>query len=193
MCRILLLAVVLQIPGTLTRAAEEEIASGPKPGEKTPALKLQLMDREGKFAEKEFTADRTEKPTIYVFVQAAEFSRPIARFLRSLDESVIAVDPNTAILAVWLTDDAAASQRYLPRAQQSLRLKETFLGVWKGEGAGPKGWNVDSSAPVSVVVANGPKVFSSKGFRSVNETLAQSITKSLAAAVNQDQGKESSK
>ncbi|MBI1374217.1 MAG: hypothetical protein GC159_15985 [Phycisphaera sp.] len=116
-----------------------------------------------------------------MFIQADNWSRPMARFLRKIDEAAGKAD--AYVVAVWLTSDAEKSRNYLPRAQASLKLTNTALTVFEGDAAsGPDGWGINDRAFCTVVVANKTKVAAQFGFVSVNETDAPKIETALTDA-----------
>src|SRR5207302_1702303 len=110
------------------------------------------------------------KPTIFVFVQADKWDRPVARFLRTLDQDLAKSRNDVQIVAVWLTDDVEQSKAYLPKAQDSLKLAQTTFAVYPGDKNGPAGWGVNPNAHLTAVVAENRKVTASFGYRSINET-----------------------
>ncbi|MFO0822118.1 MAG: hypothetical protein U0792_03195 [Gemmataceae bacterium] len=122
-----------------------DVESGPKAGERVPALKAfgVVGSVEGK--EADFAADRKDAPTIYIFVKAEEAGlpvggRPAAKFMKVLDTEVGKLD-GVAIVAVWLGDKSFDKHReYLPKFQMSLRLEKTSLAAFDGERTGPNNW-----------------------------------------------------
>jgi hypothetical protein len=97
-----------------------QIESGPRAGEPVKGLKVSIAagDRVGQ--EVDFVAERKDRATAYLFVQAEHWSRPIARFLRTLDgELAKAIEgaDDAAAVAIWLTDDTGEAKQYLPRAR----------------------------------------------------------------------------
>jgi hypothetical protein len=167
----------------LARPAGAGVDSGPKVGEKVPALKVYAAtgDHEGK--DLDYAAARKGKPTVYVFIQSDKWSRPVARFLKALEKQV-RKDSNTAlVVAVWLTDQQEKTKKYLPVAQQSLQFEATALTLFKGKKAGPKGWGVNEDAHVTAVAANRGKVVARFGYLSVNETDAPKVRAALKKAL----------
>src|SRR4029077_2960581 len=136
----------------------QDVDSGPEHGKKVPALKV--FDATGNSQDKEvdYVAERKDKPTVYVFVQADKWDRPMARFLRKLDEIVLKESQEAYVVAVWLTDDVDKTKAYLPRAQQSLKLQNTALTCFTGEKEGPKDWGINADAHLSAVVAHKGRV-----------------------------------
>jgi hypothetical protein len=163
----------------LCGASEAEVQSGPKVGKKVPALKVYAVTgaREGK--ELDYTAERKQKPTVYVFIQAAKWGRPMARFLKTLEKQVTKESNDAYVVVVWLTDNQDKTKKYLPVAQQSLQFQATALTFFRGKTAGPNGWGVNEDAFLTAVVANQGKVAATFGYRSVNETDAPKVRKAL--------------
>ena len=151
-------------------ACAQDVTSGPAKGEKVPALKV--FDATGENADKDvdYAAARKGQPTVYLFVRADKFDRPMNRFLRALDGAVQKDFPDTYVVAVWLTDDAAKTKELLPRVQQSVGYGATALTCYAGGAGGPKGWGVNADAHLTAVLANKGKVAATFGYRSVNET-----------------------
>jgi hypothetical protein len=157
--------------------ARADVASGPKEGEKVAPLKVHAVTGEPKDKEVDYADLRKGKATVYVFVSAKEFSRPMFRFLKKLDEDL--ADDGT-VVAVWLTDDAGQSKEYLPKIARY--FKGAALTVF-GSAAGPKGWGINADAHLTAVVAHKGKVVKSFGYLSVNETDAAEVVETLKKAI----------
>src|SRR6516225_5514435 len=110
--RLLTVSLLGLLAAELARA---DVASGPKEGEKVATLKVYAVSGEPKDQEVDYAGLRKDNPTVYVFVSAKDFGRPMFRFLKKLDEDL---GDNGLIVAVWLTDDADKSKEYLPRISQ---------------------------------------------------------------------------
>jgi hypothetical protein len=143
------------------------------------ALKVVAATGDATGKETDFAAERKEKPTLFIFVQADKWDRPVARFLRTLDQTLAKDRNDVQIIAVWLTDDVDKAKEYLPRAQESLKLAQTTFAVYPGDKGGPAGWAINTDAHVTAVVAQDQKVSGSFGFRSVNETDVPAVLKKL--------------
>jgi hypothetical protein len=161
--------------------AQADVPSGPAAGTELASFKVMAVAGAVSGEEKDFTAERKEKPTIYVFVQADKFDRPIGRFLKVLDQELAKDRNDVQVIAVWLTDDVEKSKEYLPRAQMSIQLEQTVWSVFGGERSGPANWNVDSAVNVTVVVADGAKAKWSSGYNSINDTVVPDVMKQLPA------------
>ena len=163
--------------------AHAQVASGPTVGDPVKPLKVfavvgDIMDKELDYA-----AERKDKPTIYVFIQADKFDRPMNRFLKTLDGRVKEAFSEASIVAVWLTDDQAKTKEYLPRVQMSVQYQTTALTYFAGEKAGPNDWTVNADAHITVVVANKAKVAAAFGYQSINETDVPPVEDALKKAI----------
>ncbi len=172
--------IALALPSVRADAQEE---SGPKVGTRVPGFKVHAATgaEAGKIVD--FVAGRKVKPTVYVFVRAADWDRPMSRFLKKLDEEYAqgiagADDPMT--VAVWLTDDKEKSKEYLPHAQESLQLAHTDFAVFDGGPQGPEGWELNTGMRLSAVVVRDGKVTGSFGYLSINETDVPAVLKAIA-------------
>jgi hypothetical protein len=177
-CQLCLLAIFAGVPC----AWGQDIASGPSKGQKVPALKVFDATGEQQGKEADYVAERKDRPTIYVFVQADKWDRPMARFLKKLDEAVQKAGEQSLVVAVWLSDDVNKTKEYLPKAQQSLRLQATVLTCFPGEKAGPKDWGINADAHLTAIVANKQKVAAQFGYRSLNETDVPAVIEALEQA-----------
>jgi hypothetical protein len=170
----LLAVVFLGLAAGLARA---DVASGPKEGEKVATLKVYAVTGEPKGKEVDYARLRKDRPTVYVFVSAKNFDRPMFRFLKKLDEDL---GDDALVVAVWLTDDADGSKEYLPKI--SRYFKRAALTVFGGS-AGPKDWAIDADAHLTAVVAHKSKVVQSFGYLSLNETDVPAVVKTLKKAI----------
>ena len=172
----------------LTPSARADMESGPKAGEKVPALKVFGVAGTVEGKEADFAADRKELPTIYVFVAAEEGGlpkggRPAGRFMKVLDNDIAKTVDKAAVVAVWLGDKAFDKHKeYLPRINMSLKFQNTSLAAFDGEKSGPKDWGINPDAHLTVVVVHKGKVVKSFAFESVNETDVKTVIDELKNA-----------
>lgn len=152
------------------RPLHAQLQSGPSVGNSVEALKAVAATGDAAGREVDFADERKQQPTIYIFIAADKWDRPVARFLKTLDTRLSNDHKDARIVAVWLTDDVEQTKDYLPKAQQSLKLTQTTLAVYPGNKNGPEGWGINPDAHLTAVVAQDRKVRASFGFRSVNET-----------------------
>jgi hypothetical protein len=147
-----------------------DVESGPKAGEKIGDFKVFGVTGPVEGKDVSYVKERKDELTVYVFVQQEHWSRPVARFLKTLDGASKEADEKTKVIAVWLTEKPDDAKDYLPKAQTSLQFTNTALTVFTGEKSGPKGWSINTDAYITVVVASKGKVSASFAFQSVNET-----------------------
>ncbi len=179
---ILLAGEIIFILTPLLRA-DEEVKSGPEVGKKVPALKVYAVTGEQENKEVDYAAERKEKPTVYIFIQADKWSRPMARFLKTLEKQVQKESEDAYLIAVWLTEKPEETKKYLPIAQNSLQFEKTALTFFKGEKAGPRGWGINADAHATAVVASKGKVAARFGYMSVNETDAPKVRDAFRKAL----------
>jgi len=130
----------------------------------------------------DLTAERKGKTTVYLFVSAENWTRPLARYIKVLDTEVekgIAGAKDVEVMAVWLTSDVAKSKEYLPKAQQSLSFTKTSLAIYDGPAQGPDGWNVDIASHLTAVVVRDDKEIARFKYQSTNDTDVPDVVKAL--------------
>src|SRR5262245_19145663 len=153
--------------------------SGPKAGTKIEPLQVHVTTGDDAGKKRDLGAEAKKKPVVFVFVQADKWDRPMARFLKELDKKISADRNDVIIAAVWLTDDVDKSKDYLPKAQQSIQLEKTLWTVFPGEKSGPKGWDINNDAHMTVVITDAGKIGHSAGYMSVNETDVRGVMQKL--------------
>lgn len=174
---------IMAVPLLLTGLARaQDVASGPEAGTRVPELKVHDLTGANKDKEVDYAAERKDKPTVYFFVNAAKFDRPMNRFLKTLDEAITKDFSDVAMIGVWLTEDVDKTKEFLPRVQQSVKYEASTLTVYTGEKGGPKGWNVNSDAHLTVIVATKGKVTNTFGYQSINETDVPKVKEAIAKA-----------
>lgn len=145
-------------------------------------LKVYAVTGEHAGKEIEYTAERKAEKTVVIFVNAEQWARPVARYLKVLDTKLndgIAGAEKAAVVAVWLTGEPEKIKEYLPKAQQSLNFSKTALTVFEGQVAGPDGWNADIAAQLTVVVIEDGKEQQRFSYKSTNEADVPELIKSL--------------
>jgi hypothetical protein len=177
------------VSSLLMLASIQDVASGPKVGEKSPALKVYAVVGMQENKEVDYAAERKDKPTIYVFVKSKEGripegGRPAGRFMKELDKVVKEVNEHAYVVAVWLTDNQDNTKEYLPRIQMSLKFENTGLTYFQGEVKGPDDWGVNIDAHVTVVVAHKGKVAATFGYMSLNDTDVPKVKEALMKAID---------
>jgi hypothetical protein len=164
-------------------ALAQDMVSGPDRGATVPALKV--FDATGAHKDKEvdYAADRKEKPTVYLFINADKFDRPMNRFMKALDEAVKKDFEDVCIIGVWVTGDPDKTKELLPKVQQSVQYEATALTLFSGDKQGPKGWNINADCHLTAVVAHKSKVAATFGYQSINETNVAKVKEALAKTI----------
>jgi hypothetical protein len=179
--------LTLLVLASLGLANLQDLASGPKVGDKVPALKVYAVVGMQENKEVDYAAERKEKPTIYLFVKSKEGGipeggRPAGRFMKELDKVVKETNADAYVVAVWLTDNEDRTKDYLPRIQMSLKFENTGLTYFQGGLKSPDEWGVNSDAHVTAVIAAKGKVAATFGYMSLNETDVPKVQESLKKA-----------
>lgn len=169
-----LAVLVLCLP--VARAA---IESGPAVDSALPELKAEAVTGDDAGKQVTFTAARQARPTVYVFIRADKFDRPIARYLKTLDKALVELGKATHVVAVWLTDDVGKQREYLPKVQQSLKFEATTLALYAEDKLGPNAWALNDRAHVTTVVTDGVKVKARFAEQSLNETNVPEVVAAL--------------
>jgi len=177
----LISCVLLGLALSLSSAAS---AAGPEVGKALSPLKVEVLQAGGEYAVHDIAPDAKEKPVVYLMVVAKKWDRPVARFLKTLDDKLAGYSATAEIQAVWLTADAAGSKEYLPRVAQSLKFQNVGLSVFSDE-AGPEGWQPASDAQLAVVVANKGRISATFSFGSVNETDVPQVGEAIKKALDE--------
>ena len=176
MLRLALPLAVVLLSTTLARAA---IESGPAVDSALPEMKADAVTGDDAGKKITFTTTRKAKPTVYVFIRADKFDRPIARYLKALDKALVELGKDTHVVAVWITDDAEKTREYLPKVQQSIKLEATTLAVYAEDKLGPNAWALNDRAHVTTIVTDGTKVKARFAEQSLNETNVPEVTAAL--------------
>jgi hypothetical protein len=175
-------AVTVLLVGITAPAVAQDVESGPEKGGKVPALKVYDATGEHKDKEVDYAGERKDKPTVYFLIAADKFDRPMNRFMKTLDQKINKDYEGVYGVAVWLTSDLDKTKELLPRVQTSVNYASTALTAFKGT-EGPRGWNANGDAHITVVIANKGKVVTTMGYKSINETDVKGVLAALKKAV----------
>ena len=167
----------------VTSSAHADIDSGPKVGTVVSPLKVSAATGDHAGKELDIAAERTKKPTIYIFLQHERFDRPLARLIKVLEKGAIEAGNDSGLVTVFLTGDEAKTKEHLPRIQMSLQFTANPLVIYPSATMSPEGWSVDTNAQLTAIVVNEGKVTASFGYRSANETVAPEILTALKKVV----------
>lgn len=160
-----------------------DVASGPAVGTAIAPLKVDVVTGEKAGKELDFAAERGTQPTVYVFVHAEHFDRPIGRYLKTLEEAVAKHNGKAAVVAVWLTDQKDSTKTRLEAVQKSLQFQATTLTVHPSLTDLPDGWGLNTDAHLTTVVVADGKVTANFAYISANDTLVRDAAAELAKVV----------
>lgn len=180
MSRLTLPLALALLSTTLARAA---IESGPAVDSALPELKADAATGDDAGRKVTFTTARKGKPTVYIFIRADKFDRPIARYLKALDKALVELGKDTHVVAVWLTDDVDKTREYLPKVQQSIKLEATTFAFYAEDKVGPNAWAINDRAHVTTIVTDGAKVKARFAEQSLNETNVPEVVAALKPLV----------
>jgi len=168
-------ALILALP------AVADLMSGPDAGRIVPAAKVFASTGPNEGKELDYVTERKEKPTVYLMVR--EFDRPVARYMKTMDQELASASAEAHVVAVWLTDEQEKTRGYLPKVQMSLKLEHTSMCVFPGDKNGPNDWNLSPDARVTAVLAVKGKVVKSFAYASINDTEVRPVLTALKDAV----------
>ncbi|MFO0876661.1 MAG: hypothetical protein U0840_04745 [Gemmataceae bacterium] len=173
----LIFVVVLVLGTGQIRASDVE--SGPEVGSKVTKFPVQDCTGENKDKAVDYVDLRKDKVTVYLVLPQDKFSRPMNRFMKTLDDKVSAELKDVYLVGVWLTDDEEKTKTFLPRVQTSVNYDRTALTYFKGKD-GPKGWNINPDAHLTVIVVDKNKVAARFAYNSVNDTEVPQVFKAIS-------------
>src|SRR5262245_10838075 len=166
-----------------TASVRADLKSGPNVGVKVGKLKVFATTGAFEGKELDYAEQRKEKPTVYLFVNGEQWGRPMARFLRAIDQGLASGKEKAEAVAIWITDKADETKEYLPKVQQSLQLQTTAMTVAVGDKPRLQDWKINEDAHITAIVVTNGSVAGSFAHQSVNETDAEPVLKLLKKAV----------
>jgi hypothetical protein len=153
----------------LSSALLGDVESGPKVGEKVSTLDVFAVVGEVEDKRLDVVKSRKERRTLYLFINDERWARPVARFIKKLDDAVSDSKDRATVVAVWISRDVDKTKNYLPVAQQSLKFERTSLFVAAEPVVSPPGWEINADAALTAVLVKDGKVSSVFAFDSVND------------------------
>lgn len=172
--RTIALSLALALP-----AYAFDVESGPKVGSKLASFKAHDCTGDDAGKNIDHVAARKDKVTVFLFVAADKFSRPMNRFMKVLDGKLGEKGlEGVNSVAVWLTDNDKTTREFLPRVQTSVKYENTTLCSYKGVD-GPNGWDINTDAHLTVVVTAKNKVAARFAYQSVNDADVPAVLKEL--------------
>ena len=165
-----------------TSLAYADVESGPKAGEKVGALKVHAVAGTIEDKEVDYAKERKGEPTVYLFVNAEKFSRPMNKFMKGLDGKLGEAGDKAVSVAVWVGGEFDKNKELLAKVQKSVSYEKTALTAYNGDANGPNGWGINSAAHLTAVVVNGGTVVKSFAYESVNDTDVKDVLEVLKKA-----------
>ena len=110
-----------------TPLALAAIESGPAVDSALPELKADATTGDDAGKKVIFTTTRKAKPTVYVFIRADKFDRPIARYLKTLDKALVELGKDAHVVAVALNDRAHVTTVVTDGVKVKARFAEQSL------------------------------------------------------------------
>jgi len=159
-----------------------DVESGPKAGETVGELKVHAVTGTIEDKEVDYAKERKNEPTIYFFVNAEKFSRPMNKYMLTVDGKLADASDKAMAVIVWCGGDFDKNKDYMPKLQKSVSYAKSALTVFNGDANGPNGWGVNSAAHLTAVVVVSGKVIKSFAYESVNDTDAKDVLESLKEA-----------
>ena len=159
-----------------------DVESGPKAGDKVAPLKVYAVAGTVEGKEVDFAKDRKDEPTVYMFVNAEKFSRPMNRFMKTLDGKLGDTSDKAMSVIVWVGGEFDKNKERIAAIQKGVMYEKAALAAFDGDANGPKDWGVNSAAHLTVVVVNAGKVVKSFAYESVNDTDAKEVLEVLKKA-----------
>ena len=172
---------LLVVFGATLLCPAREVFSGPRKGAKLPALKVHDCTGENKGKTVDHTEKISDKLAVVVLVSREKFSRPINRFMKSLDEKVSGENKHIPAVAVFFSEEDEKTREFLQRVQTSVNYETMILTSYKGKD-GPKDWNINPDVLLTVVLAKEGKVLTTFAFNSVNEADVPEVFKQVMKA-----------
>src|SRR5216117_4038548 len=135
--------------------SEENVYSGPQPGEKTTPFKSVELRGEGAGKERDIIAEHKGAPTTLIFVHGVE--RSMVPLMTVLDEYAREHKDLVKTEFVFLSGDRLSSQQHLPLVGQSLRLQSP-MSLSEDGVEGPGNYGLNKECLMTVIVARQNKV-----------------------------------
>lgn len=159
-----------------------DIESGLKAGEKAPELKAYALVGETRDKTVDYAKERGDLPTVYLFVNAAKFDRPMARYMKELDKKAGDAANQVQMVTVWVGGDFEANKKRIPLIHQSLQFDRSALAAYEGDAPGPNGWGLNPEAHLTTIVVHKGKVIKSFAYQSVNDKDVPAVLTELKKA-----------
>jgi hypothetical protein len=136
-------------------ANQEQVFSGPQPGEKTTPFKVIELRGPKAGQERDVIVENQGAPSALVFVHGVE--RSMAPILTTIDQYGAEKRDALKMVFVFLSNDRVTSEKHLPLVGQSLRLQSPMTLSLDGA-EGPGNYGLNRQCLLTVVVAKENRV-----------------------------------
>ncbi|MFQ3591998.1 MAG: hypothetical protein SNJ82_02280 [Gemmataceae bacterium] len=156
-----------------------DVESGPEKGTVIAKLEAYAVTGDPKEKTVDLAAACKDKLTLYLIVGEEKFDRPMNRFFKAIDEKLGSDFEGVQGVTVFLTQEEKKLKELLPRVQMAVNYGQLTLNIFQGKD-GPKDWNINSDAHLTVLIVDKGKVVARYGYKSVNETEAPAVLRELS-------------
>ncbi len=163
-----------------TRLAADDVAIGAA----VKPLQVELLQSDGSYLQIDAAQAAAAKPIVYLLIPSARWDRPVARFMKVLDDKLPGYSATAEVRAIWLSAEPDATKEYLPRVQQSLQFQKSLLGVF-ADAEGPEGWQPGGEVQMAAIVVHRGKIAARFAFGSVNETDVPQVGEAVAKSLDE--------
>ena len=140
----------------LVWGADEEVFSGPQPGEKMAPFKVLGVYDDAAGKEVDFVSQAEGKPLMLIFIHDP-LTRPSASVARGLAEYAKAHNKDLKAGIVWLAPDRSKSEEYLKMARRSLNFGVP-VGISLDGLEGPGAYGLNRNVSLTIVIGKENKV-----------------------------------
>ena len=156
MTRLILSMIAATLCLVATLSGEEQIFSGPQPGEDLPSFKVRGVFDDDSGKDLDFVATADGKPIVLIFVhdvnrQSIGMTRVLSQYTVSRAKDGL----NTGV--VWLSDDATEAENTLKRVRHALAPKAP-IGVSPDGREGPGSYGLNRNVMLTILVGKEGKV-----------------------------------
>lgn len=166
----------------VTYSDDKEIVAGPELNKPVPSLKTFQVVGTNADKEIDWKDINQNKPTLLVFVRSDKWDRPVARVLKQLDDSIIAISkdvPDAHMGIIWVSKDSEKAREYLPKVQQSIKLQASSWNHFNGEVYDAAGWQLSGDGALNIVLVKDNKAMWGRAFSTMQESIARQTVHEL--------------
>ena len=103
--------------------ASADVESGPKAGAAIAPLKVFAVTGAIEGKELDYAKERKDEPTVYFFVNAEKFSRPMNKFMLAIDGKLADASDKALSVIVWTSGDFEKNKEHMPSCRSPCRMR----------------------------------------------------------------------